>query len=287
MNPAQFEIHLPFSYYLSHDKQRNVPLMKPNASLVSAYCKALEGEITSLGADLQGPHVASVAFHGGYLSLLSADQFASLIQCVKRSFHVADGAGIRGTLFPGSLDLALISEYKNYGVEPLMFEVPTLLPRECQPCQVPNVLQALDQTKYFLDNMQFPSYGFRIPADLTARDAEAWRAFAGQILHYSPLLLQFTGLETMDETSDWPAFRGKLEEMGFTEADQGMWHRLEKPYAFMAETKKERERISVGLSAESIIDGYWTKNTDSMDHYLKQCSNYRNLIVQAKELSYN
>ncbi len=284
MRDIQLDIRLPFSYYLQAEPDRGWPLFRPDAGLVNTYALALAKELESLAGDVGDVCVASIFFSGGYLSLLSAEQFRSLLGVIRRSFKVSEGARIAGCLFPGSLDLSLISEYKNEAVAPLMFDIPTLLPRECEVAGLPNVLLALDKTRYFLESTAFPHFGFRFYPGIQGRSADAWEAIAGQIVHYGPPLLEFLTPEALwVEDPWWPSFTARLHALGYCPVSSLRWSLGRADTAFV--WADDREQLGAGLSAETRLDGFKTRNTDDLKRYLELSSNYRDLITEVSEMT--
>ena len=153
MKPIQLIVNLPFSYWQRRDGDTLAPLQKPDERTLAAYISSLMREIRSLGADLEDCEVAAVHFSGGYMNLLTADEFTEMIACIRKHFACRADMQVSGVIFPGGLDMALISAYKNVGVAPLMLEVPSLHARECERLRLPNTLQALDKTAFLLQNL--------------------------------------------------------------------------------------------------------------------------------------
>ena len=282
MNPVSLNIHLPFSYWLATDPVTGAPLTKPSPRGIALYMRALERELESLGEDLREHEIDSVYFAGGYMSLLDSDEFAALMAAVHRSFRLTKDVQIAGTVFPGSLDMALVSQYHNYGVGPLMFEIPSLLARECERLRLPNALQAMDHTVYLLQSFRTGGFGLRLPIGLPGRDEGIWKHIFGQINHYQPMHVAFFDVSGGAAT-EHPAFEETKEAL------RALGLREVAPLLFTAakETPRlalAREFAGVGLGAPSRLDGFFTKNTGDMGVYLARSGNYRDLLVSVEDL---
>ena len=118
---------LPFSWWRTRDAETQMTLIKPEKNGVPAYAAALCREIESLGRDMQEYRVDTLWFDGGYMGLFMPEQLEAILAAAHRSFHLTEDVQISGTVFPGSLDLAMISCYRNHRIGPLMFEMPTIL----------------------------------------------------------------------------------------------------------------------------------------------------------------
>ena len=281
MEPILLNVQLPFSYWQERDPETGAPLRRPDGRLLARYLDALCREIRSLGADMDDATVGAVHFAGGYMSLLSPDEFTAVMAALHRSFRFVQKPQVSGVLFPGSLDMALISVYGDAGVAPLMFEVPSLLARECERLALPNALQALDQTVFLMQNFGVSDFGLRLPVGIGGRDEGAWRFMLGQIRHYQPRCVQFVDVSG-GRVAEHPAFARIKQAL----AQQGLAERA--PNLLCAgETPRFAQQgpcLGVGLGAISRLDGYETRNTAQLDAYLAGAGDYRNLIVSVREL---
>lgn len=280
----QLNIHLPFSYWQKRDADTGAPLCRPAPVLTDAYFRALEMEIASLGEDLTDVQVSSVCFRGGYMSLAEPEMFRALLCAVHRSFSLREDAEISGVLFPGSLDMARISAYRDCCVGPLMFEVPSLLARECQRQALPNALQALDQTRFLMENFGYSDFGLRLPIGIPGRDEGMWRHILGQINHYQPTHVAFYDISG-GACREHPAFDVVLDAL------RGQGLREAAPRFFTtapcapAIACTPAAYAGVGLGAQTRLDGFVTRNTQDMNHYIKACADYRQVVVFAQEVS--
>ena len=284
MKPIQLTVRLPFSYWQQHDEETGAPLHKPEERVLAAYLQALLREIRSLGADLEDIVVDSVHFAGGYMSLLSPDEFGEAMACIRRSFPTAPDMQVSGVLFPGSLNMALISANKNYRVGPLMLEVPSLIARECDRLHLPNAMQALDKTVYLMQNFGVNDFGLRLPIGFEGRDEGMWQFILGQIHHYQPLHIAFADVSggTVAEPPAFDAVAQRLVEEGFTRLTQNFFTAMKAPPRFALSA--QREEAGVGLGAVSRLDGYITRSTTDIKRYIAYSADYRQLIVSAEEL---
>ena len=263
-------IFLPYSWW-----RKGCPF--PKKGDVETYRKALLREIGSLGEDLPQVRLSGILFEGGYLGLLMADDFLELLAGIHQSFAVKQGARISGTLFPGSLDMALLSTYQSEGVGPLFFEVPSLLMRECESFGIPNVMQLLDHTRYLLDSYRYPDWGLELSGDLPGREERAWERIGQEILRYGPAHVRFV---RMTRGQGFEACRDVLERAGYRLCRESFYTRAVSPPEELFPT----EYLGAGLGAVSRQDGFETENTRDLGRYLNSCKDYRNLLVRVEEL---
>ena len=317
------DVHLPFSYWRTCDFDHGDPVMRPRPGVVEAYARALMAEIASLGADVKGRgyEVGSVFFSGGYVGLLDPEAFRDILRMVRRSFDVSADLRVDAVTFPGMMDMYAASAYLDEGVKGLLFEVPTLSAREAAALAVPNTLQALDKSVYVLQSYGAAEFGLRMPVDVSGRSVETWEYLLGQVNHYHPAYVELVGLSACDgpEAPDGQgkaagnllslnggkapqgkaigdggrtAFEMGLAKAGFKQVacdarGRALFSRLEEgpaPAPFGYASGPATERLGVGLGAETILDGFWTKSTVDMKGYLAGASDYRNLIAVAREV---
>lgn len=284
MKPIQLIIHLPFSYWQRRDGETGAPLQRPEERAQAAYLSSLMREMRSLGADLEDCEVNAVHFAGGYMSLYTADEFEQLMACIRKSFVLAEDVQVSGVLFPGSLDMALVSVYKNADVSPLMFEVPSLHARECEKLHLPNALQALDKTAYLMQNFGVSDFGLRLPIGIAGREEGMWRYMLGQIYHYQPRHIEFfcQNGEAIEESDGFEAVKAQLRRAGFQEAATNFFTMADAAPRFAL--CKAAEYAGVGLGAVTKLDGFMTRNTADLRSYVMGSADYRTLIVSAEEI---
>ena len=266
-------IRLPYSWW-----QTGSGLMRPDKNGVPVYIQALKKELASLGADMTEHTVDTVHFEGGYMGLLLPDDFTDLMATIHSSFHLAADAEVSGTLFPGSLDMALISTYQNYHAGPLMFEIPSLLMRECERYQLPNVLQLLDHTCYILQSYRQPDWGLSLARGIPGRTPEVWAHIAKEALHYQPAHIAFFDIAPRGDDG-FSACAELLLARGYRAVTPDFYTRAARAPRFLL----PGDSIGAGLGAESRTDGFYTRNTDDLKRYLNSCGDYRNLLVQVRE----
>lgn len=261
----QLRIHMPYSWW-----RPGMP--RPTKAGLPLYLQALGRELSSLGEDLPEARLDSVVFVGGYLGLLLPDEYTAFLQHIHRCFATEKELRVSGVLFPGSIDMALMSSYKNTQAGPLFLEVPSLLMRECERLQLPNVLQLLDHGKYLFANYQFPDWGLFLPTVAPRKEAE-WERVGQEILRYAPAHVWFT-----------PAFapcEALLQKAGYRLLSPGFYTRAAEPPTFLF----QEEYLGAGLGAVTRLQGFETENTKDLGRYLNSSGNYRNLLVRVEELS--
>ncbi len=302
--PLCLDVHLPFSYWRQRDLDHGDPAVSPKACPAGAYARALVAEIESLGADLagQGHAVAGVFFSGGYLGLLDPEDFRDILRAVRRAFTVAGRLRVEGVTFPGSVDMYAASAYLDEGMGALMLEVPTLSAREAAACGLPNVLQALDKSVYVLQSYGAAEFGLRLPADIPGRSRDTWAYLLGQVNHYRPMHVELSGGGASGGASEDEGrtlFERGLCDSGyrrvagavpgrclFTRASADpLFACLPGPAACGAPPAGVAcERLGVGLGAQTCVDGFWTKSTTDFARYLAQAGDYRDLVVETREV---
>lgn len=275
---------LPFSWWRTRDAETQMTLIKPEKNGVPAYAAALCREIESLGRDMQEYRVDTLWFDGGYMGLFMPEQLEAILAAAHRSFHLTEDVQISGTVFPGSLDLAMISCYRNHRIGPLMFEMPSLMMRECEQLHLPNALQALDHSLYVMQSFQESDYGLQIAMGIPGRDAGVWRHIVSEALRCSPAHIAFFSLNPeMDEGEGFQLAQTLLHKAGYRQIAPRLLTRAQQEPRYAEVLRGEKPAASVGLGAVSDVDGFVTRNTQNMETYLQQSADYRNLLVSVEE----
>ena len=229
--------------------------------------------------------MTAIRFPGGYLGLFDAEDLRRLLEGVHRAFAVKKDCPVCGTLFPGQMDMEMVSVYRRYHVSPLMFEIPSLSFRECEKFGYPLALQALDKTVYLLQNFSEAEWGLRFPIGIPGRTEGSWKFLLGQIYHYQPTYLQFFSIGKEKEEN--PAFAEvcrDLTEHGYHRFSGNLYSLAQKIPPILMEEGEETEYVGAGLGSVSVIDGFRVKNTIDPEKYDRCCDDYRLLMEECREL---
>ena len=284
MKSVELHLYLPFSWWRDRDAETGVRLLRPDAQSVAGYLRLLSKELAGMGEDYEDCEVGAIRFWGGYLSLLDADELRQLLALVRRVFAVREDCPMCGTMFPGQLDMEMISVYRDLRVSPLLFEIPSLSFRECERLGYPVVLQALDKTVYFLQNFSVEDWGLRVPIGIPGRTEELWRFLLGQLYHYQPAFIQFFSIAP--EVEEGPGFTLCREELlthGYRKVSENSFATTERVPRLLLDPAPGAEYVGAGLGARSLIDGYRVRNTADPARYRRCCGSYRELAVRVEE----
>lgn len=178
----------------------------------------------------------------------------------------------------------MISCYRNHRIGPLMFEMPSLMMRECEQLHLPNALQALDHSLYVMQSFQESDYGLQIAVGIPGRDAGVWRHIVSEALRCSPAHIAFFSLNPeMDEGEGFQLAQTLLHKAGYRQIAPRLLTRAQQEPRYAEVLRGEKPAASVGLGAVSDVDGFVTRNTQNMKTYLQQSADYRNLLVSVEE----
>lgn len=284
MKSIELHLYLPFSWWRGMDAETGVRLLRPDEQNVAGYLRLLSRELAGMREEYEDCEVSAIRFRGGYLSLLDADALRQLLALVHRVFTVQRDCPVCGTMFPGQLDMEMISLYHDLHVSPLLFEIPSLSFRECERLGYPVALQALDKTVYFLQNFNVEDWGLLVPIGIPGRTEELWRFLQGQLYHYQPKYIRFFSIAP--ETAEGPGFALCREELlthGYSEVSGNCFARSENVPRLLLDPPSGAEYVGAGLGARSRIDGYRVKNTADPERYRRCCGSCRQLVVQVEE----
>ena len=283
MKPIELHLYLPFSYWLDRDPETGAPLRRPDERALSVWLRALCTELSSLKEDCADCEVTALRFHGGYLSLLDAEDLSRLLIAVHRSFSLRKDCPVCGLMFPGRLDMEMVAAYGNRHVSPLLFTLPSLSFRECERLGYPVALQALDKTVYFLQNFSVEEWGLQLPIGIPGRDAETWRFLLGQIYHYHPKYLRFASIDP--GRAEDPAFAeicAELERHGYHRAAENLFSLADAVPRLLLPLPADAEYVGAGPGAVSRIDGFTVHNTADFEVWCRNCGDWRQLVVKAE-----
>ena len=124
IEPLALYVHIPFC-------ETKCPYCDFNTyakieSLIPSYVGALRKEIALWGDLLGSPAVKTVFFGGGTPSYLPEEQVGSVIQAIRDSFELEEGAEVTLESNPGDITLSKLAAYLAFGVNRLSIGVQSL-----------------------------------------------------------------------------------------------------------------------------------------------------------------
>lgn len=253
--------------------------------MAQAYAQALKREIEASGAGMEDVEIMAVWLGGGIAGILPAREIEELMRTVRRTFTVKERAETLLTLFPGSLDLNVVNTYRRAGIGRLLFEIPSLVTRECRELGFPETLPALDMTNYILESMRFTGFGLRVMSGIAGRTKERWENIFRQIFHYNPQFLELYPLDgAVDDESQYPQIKERLCAAGYERIMAQRYVRRDFQVLNFEAERDSTEYLGIGLGAESCMDGYRTRNTTDMQTYLAYSGDFQRILQDIRRI---
>lgn len=115
MNPLGLYIHIPFCRQKC-DYCDFLSFAETPQTTKDLYIEALCHELEALGASFTGRKLTTIYIGGGTPSVLSKDNFETLMTRVKASFQIEEGAEITMEMNPGTVTEEKLHDYKAMGI---------------------------------------------------------------------------------------------------------------------------------------------------------------------------
>ena len=155
--------------------------------LIAAYVEALRREIELVGTEATERISAhTVFFGGGTPSLLSPSQFRSILDSIRRYFHIAENAEITMEANPGTVSADELRQLRGLGINRISFGAQSANGEE---------LRMLERTHSFLDVIEavssarwagFDNLNLDLIYGLPEQTRVSWRTTVARILDLQP-----------------------------------------------------------------------------------------------------
>ena len=282
-DPIGLYVHIPFCVRkCNYCDFCSVP---DNTDLRERYVDAL---ITEIESHKTSPRIKidTVFFGGGTPSLLSAEQFGSIVKAIKRSFYLCDDYEFTVEVNPGTANGTIFRAFKEHGVNRISIGFQSMHDNEQK------ILGRIHNYDDFYDTMELArSLGFdNINVDVMYGIPEQTPAsFKNSLLavtDLSPEHISCYGLIVEDGTPfgdrrdelDLPDEDLEVEmyqlacellrKKGYEHYEISNYARRGKQCRHNLKYWRDEDYIGVGLAAHSYYKGERLYNTDSFDEYL-------------------
>ena len=197
MNIAGVYIHIPFCR--SRCSYCDFATGLHEDALAERYVQALAKEILTSDVVADQP-IDTIYFGGGTPSLLKTDQLQSLLSVVKNRFRVDQNVEITMEMNPGTVDLDVLTQFRELGVNRASFGAQTFDDKEL--ARLGRSHTTADTLKTFSDLRKagFNNVSFDLIAGLPGQTLVRWQQNVDEALALRPEHLSFYLLEVHEGT---------------------------------------------------------------------------------------
>jgi putative oxygen-independent coproporphyrinogen III oxidase len=175
---------------------------------MAQYVEVLGAEIRQTPSLGSAP-LQTVFFGGGTPSLLSAPQFAQILECLDRQFGIASGAEISMEIDPGTFDLNQLQALQAAGINRFSFGVQAFQAELLQACGRAHTIQDITAAMTMIATAGITNYSLDLISGLPNQSIGQWQDSLNQAIAHQP-----THLSIYDLTIEAGTVFGKRYQPG-------------------------------------------------------------------------
>ncbi|MFN2453568.1 MAG: radical SAM family heme chaperone HemW [Pyrinomonadaceae bacterium] len=170
------------------------------SEFAARYVRALALEIENFVLPFAAREVDTIYFGGGTPSLLSAAQVETILEAVRRRFHVATNAEVTMEIDPGTATPDVLHEFRRLGITRASFGVQTFDDDELRRLGRAHTAEDARRTLKDLRAAGFDNVSFDLIAGLPGQTIETWQRNVKEALALRPEHLSLYLLEVHEGT---------------------------------------------------------------------------------------
>lgn len=286
--PLLVELYIPYCIR-EEPFRRQLQLVGSNAEK-NAYMKALKQELLSWEGELDGYEVPALRLSGGNATVMSPDLLGDLLRTAREILPLKHGAELSVDAQPltiGTPALTGLAAGRPNRME-LMMRADS--DEELRALGCTHTVQQLNNAILFFNRFHLNNYGLTIDLGIPGQTEQSWHntLHACTIYHPAHIRLQTPdirdaeGMPAEGTRFAWYRYACEyLEENGYLRYTAGDFCLPQHACRYTSAELDAPARLSLGLGAVSLFDGYLTRNTNNLSIYLTHAGDYEKTAAEA------
>ena len=286
--PLLVELYIPYCIR-EEPFRRQLQLVGSNAEK-NAYMKALKQELLSWEGELDGYEVPALRLSGGSATVMSPDLLGDLLRTAREILPLTQGAELSVDAQPltiGTPSLTGLAAGRPNRME-LMMRADS--DEELQALGCAHTVQQLNNAILFFNRFHLNNYGLTIDLGIPKQTEQSWHNTLHACTIYHPAHIRLQTPEIRDaegmpgEETRFAWYRHAceyLEENGYLRYTAGDFCLPQHACRYTRAALDAPARLSLGLGAVSMLDGYLTRNTNNLAIYLAHAGDYEKTTAEA------
>lgn len=286
--PLLVELYIPYCIR-EEPFRRQRQLVGSNAEK-NAYMKALKQELLSWEGELDGYEVPALRLSGGSATVMSPDLLGELLRTAREVLPLAQGAELSVDAQPLTIGTPALTGLAAGRPNRMELMMRAHSDEELKALGCAHTVQQLDNAILFFNRFHLNNYGLTIDLGIPGQTEQSWHNTLHACTIYHPAHIRLQTPEIRDaegmpaEEKRFAWYRHACE---YLEANG---YRRYSAWDFCLPQHESRgalaeldapARLSLGLGAVSLLDGYLTRNTNNLAIYLAHAGDFEKTTAEA------
>lgn len=285
--PLLVELYIPYCIR-EEPFRRQLQLLGSNAEK-NAYMKALKQELLSWEGELDGYEVPALHLSGGSATVMSPDLLGDLLRTAREILPLKQGAELSVDAQPLTIGTPALTGLAAGRPNRMELMMHASSDEELRALGCAHTVQQLNNAILFFNRFHLNNYGLTIDLGIPGQTEQSWHNTLHACTIYHPAHIRLQTPEIRDaegmpgEETRFAWYRHAceyLEENGYLRYTAGDFCLPQHECRYTCAELDAPARLSLGLGAASLLDGYLTRNTNNLDIYLTHAGDYEKTTAE-------
>ena len=285
--PLVVEICIPYCVREEPFRKR-LQLVGSNAEK-NAYMAALKQELLSWEGELEGYEVQALRLAGGSATVMSPDLLGDLLKTARELLPLAPGAEISVDAQPLTIGTPALTGLAAGRPNRMELMMRAGSDEELRALGCAHTTQQVNNAVLFFNRFHLNNYGLTVNLGIPGQTEGSFHNTLHACTIYHPAHIHLQTPEVRDaagmpdEESRFAWYRHAceyLEESGYLRYAAGDFCLPQHACRFTLAELEGAARLGLGLGAESLLDGYLTRNTNKLSTYLAHAGDYEKTTAE-------
>ena len=260
----------------------------------NAYLMAMMREVMAYEGQLDDYEIRAVHLSGGAATVMKPDLLGQLLATVRKKLPVAAHAEVSFDALPNTIGTPSLSGISVGQPNRAELMMRSYRDEELRALQCPFELQHVKNAILFFDKFHLNNLGFTVNYGIPGQTLRNWEYTINACSrmrpsHITVLPLAVTDAEGMpDEEGRFEMFSradALLREAGYLHYGSGLFCLPGHENMFEVLRANGCEILAMGLNGSSMLDGYYTRNTNNLRLYIRNAGNLEGQTAEAAQIS--
>ena len=253
-----------------------------------AFLSAMMREAEAWAGELEGYEVRAVRLSGGAATVMNPDLLGQLLLTVRRFFPLRRGCEVSFDALPGTIGTPSLSGISAGHPNRAELFLRSASDLELRRLEAPFTVDDGRIAMQFMSRFRLNNVGITVHFGVPGQTVSSCLATARDLIVQRPHHIRILPLCKSESENCREMFLGAaklFEEAGYNHYMAGYFCQPNHEWLYPTLREGGCETVSLGLGGISILDGYATRNTNSLKLYLRDAGDFEKQTAEIVELS--
>ena len=296
--PMVLELHIP--YCIRPEKYQEHYFAVGSNEEKNRYLEALTREIVSYGKELEDFEIKAVCLSGGSATVMSPDRLGGLLKTVRETLPVSKNAEVSVDAHPLTIGTPALTGIASGKPNRMELYIRSDNSEELQTLDCSFTKQDIQNALLFFHRFHVNNIGLTVNYGIPGQTLQTWRQTLHScvILHQAHITIEAIHVRKEDDTAGKtlpiPAESEReemyysacryLKENGYLQYSPNHFALPHRGWLYQLLLMEGASKLAIGVGAQSRYGGYYVRNTNNLNLYLRTAGDYEKVTASVTRL---